>query len=289
MPATLSNSQAPSDVRLIDILDKSGYCVQRGRRGAGGDFKSAPMTIAARNGEFPDVTDECVSELVRSIDSVGHAVVSDYLEQGELDRLRAFVEDSVRAVGGQYVSFTGCADLAGTALERMAKSPVFRRLCTRVYERSTGNPAPDQPYYQILRCLTGSSGQQHSLRFHYDSYVLTVLLPICVPEGRRSGELVIAPNVRPIRTWYAHNLVDKLLVDNPLTQILLKRLTEARSSRLVRLRMKPGNLYLFWGYRSIHTNEPCDPDKIRATALFHYVDPHIGSRLKRALRGSGPL
>jgi hypothetical protein len=53
--------------------------------------------------------------------------------------------------------------------------------------------------------------------------------------------------------------------------------------------MKPGNLYLFWGYRSIHTNEPCDPDKIRATALFHYVDPHIGSRLKRALRGSGPL
>jgi hypothetical protein len=241
------------------------------------------------NGEFPDLSDEFVSELVSSINRVGYGVVSGYLEQRELDQLRTFVEDSVRDVGNRYVCFTGFADLPGTPLERMAKSQVFRRLCTRVYERATGNQAPDQPYHQILRCLTGSSGQQHSLRFHYDSYVLTVLLPICVSEGRRSGELVMVPNVRPVRTWYAQNLIDKLLIDNPIIQFLLKRLTEARSSRLVRLKMKPGNLYLFWGYRSIHTNEPCDPDKIRATALFHYVDPHAGSRLKRALRGSGPF
>jgi hypothetical protein len=240
-------------------------------------------------GEFPDLSDESVSELVSSIDRVGYGVISDYLEQRELDQLRTFADDSVRAAGNQYVCFTGCADLVGTPLERMAKSPVFRRLCTRVYEHATGNQAPNQPYHQILRCLTGSLGQQHSLRFHYDSYVLTVLLPICVPEGRRSGELVMAPNVRPVRTWYAQNLIDKLLIDNPLAQLLLKRLTEARSSRLVRINMKPGNLYLFWGYRSIHTNEPCDPDKIRATALFHYVDPHTGSRVKRTLRGSGPL
>lgn len=239
--------------------------------------------------EFPDLSDESVSELVSSIDRVGYGVVSDYLDQRELDQLRTFVEDSVRAAGNQYVSFTGCADLAGTPLERIAKSPVFRRLCTRVYERATGQQAPDQPYHQILRCLTGSLGQQHSLRFHYDSYVLTVLLPIYVPEGRHSGELVMAPNFRSVRTWYALNLFDKLLIDNPLTQRLLKRLTEARSSRLVRIKMTPGSLYLFWGYRSIHTNEPCDPDKIRATALFHYVDPHAGSRLKRAVRGRGPL
>jgi hypothetical protein len=253
------------------------------------------MTIAASasdislNGEFPDLSDEFVCELVNSIDRVGYGVVSDYLEPRELDQLRTLVEDSVRAAGNRYVCFTGCADLAGTPLERMAKSPVFRRLCTRIYERATGKQAPDQPYHQILRCLTGSSGQQHSLRFHYDSYVLTVLLPICVPEGRRSGELVMVPNTRSVRAWYARNLFDKLLIDNPLTQLLLKRLTEARSSRLVRLKMKPGNLYLFWGYRSIHTNEPCDPDKIRATALFHYADPHADSRLKRALRGAGPL
>jgi hypothetical protein len=101
-----------------------------------------------------------------------------------------------------------------------------------------------------------------------------------------SGELVIFPNMRPVRNWYAQNLIDKVIIDNPLTQQLLKRLTNANSSRLVRIKLKPGDLYLFSGYRSIHTNEPCDPDKIRATALFHYVDPHRDSRLKHALRGS---
>jgi hypothetical protein len=94
------------------------------------------------NGEFPDLSDESVSELVSSIDRVGYGVVSDYLEQRELDQLRTFAEDSVRAAGNQYVCLTGCADLAGTPLERMAKSPVFRRLCTRVYERATGIRPP---------------------------------------------------------------------------------------------------------------------------------------------------
>jgi hypothetical protein len=236
--------------------------------------------------EFPDLSDGSIAGLVTAIDRVGYGIVSNYLGRHNLEHLCAFVEDAVLTAGNNYVCFTGDTQLTGTALERMAKSPVFRRLCTRVYEHATGNPAPDQPYYQILRCLTGQIGQQHSLRFHYDSYVLTVLLPIAVPRGRTSGELIVYPNMRPVRTWYAQNLIDKAIVDNPLTHKLLKRLTKANSSRLVRIKLEPGNLYLFWGYRSIHANEPCDPDKIRATALFHYVDPHRDSRLKRALRGS---
>jgi len=45
--------------------------------------------------------------------------------------------------------------------------------------------------------------------------------------------------------------------------------------------MVAGNLYLFWGYLSVHANEPCDPDKIRATALFHFGYPHTGTALRR--------
>jgi hypothetical protein len=236
------------------------------------------------DGDFPDLSEDAIDELVSSIDQVGYGVIPNYLGEHRVGELRRFVEQAVVAAGNQYVSFTGTGELADTALERMARSTIFRRLCTRVFERATGKPAPDEGYHQILRCLTGSSGQQHSLRFHYDSYVLTALLPIHVPEGQRSGELLMIPNFRSVRNWYARNLIDKALLDNPFTQRLLRFLTEANSLRLLRLKMVPGNLYLFWGYRSIHTNEPCDPDKIRATALFHYVDPHSGSRLKRFLR-----
>jgi hypothetical protein len=48
--------------------------------------------------------------------------------------------------------------------------------------------------------------------------------------------------------------------------------------------MKPGNIYFFWGYRSIHANEPCDPNQIRATALLHFGDPYKASQARTFLR-----
>jgi hypothetical protein len=120
--------------------------------------------------------------------------------------------------------------------------------------------------------------------FHFDSYVVTALLPIEVPAGRSTGELILLRNVRPIRKTYLANLADKVMLDNPLTQRVLRNIAARRADRSVRLPMVPGDLYFFWGYRSVHTNMPCDPDKVRATALFHFGDPHSDSRLKRLLR-----
>jgi hypothetical protein len=51
-----------------------------------------------------------------------------------------------------------------------------------------------------------------------------------------------------------------------------------------RIKMVPGNIYFFWGYRSIHANEACDPTKVRATALFHFANPHAGSNLGSTVR-----
>jgi hypothetical protein len=93
--------------------------------------------------------------------------------------------------------------------------------------------------FRDLRCLTGSSGREHSMVFHFDSHVLALLL--------------------------------------------LRGMSKSRPEQFVRISLVPGNLYFFWGYRSIHANAPCDIEKIRATALFHYVDPHSDSKLKRLL------
>ena len=38
--------------------------------------------------------------------------------------------------------------------------------------------------------------------------------------------------------------------------------------------LKPGNIYLFWGYRTFHGNLPCAPNTVRATLLLHYGNPH---------------
>jgi hypothetical protein len=233
---------------------------------------------------FPAFDETRIRSLAASIDRNGYADIPDYIRPDDLAHIQSFVVDAVARAGNQYVGYAGHSDLTGTVLERVATSAAFRSLCERVYTCATGRPAPDQPFYQVLRCLAGASGRKHSLMFHYDSYVLTALLPILVPPGKLSGELLVLPNARPIRRSYLTNLIDKVAVDNPLSQRVFRRMAERGSPRMVRIAMVPGHLYLFWGYRSLHTNEPCDPDKIRATALLHYGEPHRDSRLRRWLR-----
>jgi hypothetical protein len=147
----------------------------------------------------------------------------------------------------------------------------------KVYECGTGRKAPKQEFYQVLRCLSGNSARRHSYLFHYDSYVVTVLIPIEIPTAGMSGDLLMLPNTRKVRNTYAANVIDKIILDNPLSQALLKYLTRKNVIRLTRIKMVPGNAYFFWGYRSVHTNEPCDAERIRATALFHFANPHAGT------------
>ncbi|MEE7446633.1 hypothetical protein MRF4_01640 [Methylobacterium radiotolerans] len=222
--------------------------------------------------------------IAQQITARGYAVLEDYVSPEDLRGAQDFVARAVCANGGEYAGFTGTKDLGGTFLAGLPDDPNFIALCRGIYESAVGRPAPEVGFYQILRCLAGGGARTHSMRFHFDSYVLTALIPITMPDHGSPGRLIIHPNTRALRRSYLVNLVDKVLVDNPLAQKLLTRAYNRGSRRVIRLSLKPGSLYFFWGYRSLHTNEPCDSDAIRATALLHYVDPHAGSRFKQVLR-----
>lgn len=222
--------------------------------------------------------------LAKQITSNGYAVIDEFVAPNDLRVAQAFVADAVAANRGEYVGFSGTEHLEGTFLAGLPKDPTFVALCRGIYESEVGRSAPEVGFYQILRCLSGAGARKHSMRFHFDSYVLTALIPIAVPDHGNPGRLIIHPNTRGIRKTYGRNLVDKFLCDNKLSQALLNVAYRRGGGRLIRLPLKPGSLYLFWGYRSLHTNEPCDADAIRATALLHYADPHADSRLKRALQ-----
>jgi hypothetical protein len=215
-----------------------------------------------------------VAKLVADIESRGFGVIPDFVAASDLARMRAFVAKAVKNTNGEYAGFTGPEAVAGSGLDELARSPGFRAIVREVYERGTGRKAPEQDFYQVLRCLTGATGRRHSYLFHYDSYVVTVLIPIEIPTTGQPGDLLMLPNTRRIRRTYARNVVDKIILDNPLSQFLLRRLTIANIIRPTRIKMVPGNAYFFWGYRSVHTNEPCDADRVRATALFHFANPH---------------
>jgi hypothetical protein len=141
------------------------------------------------------------------------------------------------------------------------------------------------PFARLLRCLSGKSGEKHAFFFHYDSYVVTALIPVIIPSEGERGDLIMLPNIRKIRKYYVQNLIDKVLLDNKVSQALLKHLKSGGYLRATKVRLSPGNIYFFWGCRSIHANVSCGPEKIRATAIFHYVDPHASSWLRVKMRG----
>lgn len=228
------------------------------------------------------VADDDIARLVLDMDRRGYGCLPGFVAAPDLAAMRAFVGAAVERSQGGYVGFTGPDAVAGSRLDVLAASPDFQDLVRRIYERGTGRPAPAVEFYQVLRCLAGSGMRRHSLRFHYDSYVVTALVPVEIPGTGRTGDLVMLPNTRRIRGSYLANLVDKVLLDNAATQLALRVLLKLRLLPLVRIKPVPGDIYFFWGYRSIHTNEACDPDKVRATALFHYADPHAADRWKRS-------
>lgn len=239
---------------------------------------------------FAPISDETLAAIVYDIENTGFGVAANCIDEADLQDLHQIIDRRVAAQHGEYLALTGVENLTGTGLDELGRSPNFVAMCQKIYERGTGQPAPDSRFYQVLRCLAGESGKRHAFFFHFDSYVLTVVMPVIMPVGGQSGDLLIVPNIRGLRRSYLRNLFDKLLLDNQLTQIVLRRLACSGTGWIKKVPMKPGNLYFFWGCRSIHANEPCDADKIRATAIFHYVDPHAASWLRGALgRKGGPV
>jgi hypothetical protein len=77
-----------------------------------------------------------------------------------------------------------------------------------------------------------------------------------------------------------------VLVDNKWVQRHLKSRVSDDAQSFTRIAMQPGHMYLFWGYRSLHTNLPVAEDALRATAVFHYHNVHGSSSLASRIRKS---
>ncbi len=226
-------------------------------------------------------TDSDLETIARTVEADGIYCSQAFLSPEDLNCLQRQAANVVSEAESQSVSLAD-KHLAGSGVDELERLPEFKTFCSRLSHIAHGLPVEDVTFHTTFRCLTGASMVRHSLKFHYDSYLITVLLPVIIPTTGLRGDFLIIPNTRPVRSTYIANIVDKALVDNRATQSTLRR-KSGRSTWIKRVAMVPGSLYLFWGYRSIHTNDAIDESALRATALFHCIDPHRSSPTKRLL------
>ncbi len=217
-----------------------------------------------------------IDRIVRDMDEQGYAKLADFFPEETVAEARQFVTRELEKHGGEYFSYIGREPVRMSLMGDLGGSTAFRDLLARIYERGTGKPPPRGDLFQVLRVLAGKTGLKQSYQFHYDAYVVTALVPVAIPNepGEKRGDLIIYPKLRRIRSNAVVNLIEKILLQNPLARRLARSAWMRRLLGAKLLRMKTGDIYFFWGYQSLHGNEPCDATSLRSTALFHFADPH---------------
>jgi len=233
---------------------------------------------------FSTIDEAKAEALAIEINTSGFAKLERALSADTLQHIRSHIETRAACHHGQYFAYHGEQALAGSLLAELVAEPAFKALLARIYFYGAGRAAHSEQIFPVLRCVQGLSGLKESNCFHYDATLLTVLVPICIPhEERGRGDLMIFANLRHVRATVLQNIIDKALVQNALSRRLITWAIQRGWLTPKTLPLMPGTIYFFWGYRSLHANQPCSPDFRRATALLHFGDPHAASFATRLI------
>jgi hypothetical protein len=233
------------------------------------------------------ICDSEVARIAQAIQSDGYARVDNFFTPDEIDEARVQALAAVESANGVFIRMRDTAGFHGHILSGGFVSADLLSLCERVCRYQGYRLSSEPAYKQVLRCLFGRQGLEHAYYFHYDSYLLTILVPIAIPIEGKTGDLLMFPNRRKTRKSYFFNMLEKVIFELPPTQKILKMIA-MRTGKAVRLKMEPGSIYLFNGDRSLHANEECDVDKLRSTLLFHYAETyqdHWMYRLRQRIVG----
>ncbi|MGI4856150.1 MAG: hypothetical protein ACRYHA_04345 [Janthinobacterium lividum] len=241
------------------------------------DFQSNPYD------PLPSLSTEQIARLQESIDTAGMGVWHDAVSPAFLEEARGYVAQQLNEHENEYFSLHGERWLADSPLQRIGDSGVLRHAAEVLGKHVMAGKAIKMNMAASIRVLTGELGRRHSERYHYDSYVLTVLVPLLIPDapGEPHGDLVMFPNLRRIPGNAVLNVVQKLFAESRFARAMWRKPGVQRWFGAKVVQMTPGNLYFFWGMRSLHANQACAVGRVRSTALFHFGDPHAGSFLKR--------
>ena len=227
-------------------------------------------------------TDALYAEMNRT----GIGTLYGAVSPGFIARMREYIDGELRRRGGQYFGLDRADGVERTPLRPLIQHTGLRTTLRELYERAMGTAPPSDRVVPTLRVLAGTVGMRHANLYHYDSYVVTALVPLIIPHGAGEphGDLVVYPNQRPVRRLVLANVIEKAVMESDLARRLwrMRRVQQALGAFPVPL--APGNIYFFWGMRSLHANEACLPSSVRSTALIHFGDPHEGSALKRISR-----
>jgi hypothetical protein len=221
------------------------------------------------------------------LDTSGVLEIADALHPEFISECREFLEKKLLQNGKRYFTITNIVDTTGSPFSKIEQCDRLRYLINKLVT-SSGIKQSDENYLQgqNFRVIAGEKSKEQSMKFHYDSSILTMLVPIVIPEGpaELSGDLIAFPNIRPFTSSILMNMFGKIKFQNSISRwFMARQAAQGRYSNHT-LKLRPGSIYFFWGFRTLHANFDCEVNKVRATALFFYGDPQPSDPLMKLVR-----
>lgn len=231
-----------------------------------------------------DMTSQQITQMADDINRSGFTQLRGVFSPVELQQLRTYTQAQAELHRGEYFAHHGEKALNGCPLSAIWEDTHFKQMLASLYRQGFGADPASPQIFPVLRCVQGNQGLRESNSFHFDASLVTVLVPIFIPsEGEQRGDLMLFPNLRKAHRNVLFNVLQKAFVQNRFIRKLIVMGIRRSWLKPKTLTLAPGDIYLFWGYRTLHANEPCSPEVTRATAIFHFGDPHAGSLSTRLI------
>ncbi|MBN3858054.1 hypothetical protein G3N59_32175 [Paraburkholderia sp. Ac-20340] len=151
--------------------------------------------------------------------------------------------------------------------------------------RTQAREANDPPIH-VLRCVGPAMAAQSYLR-HFDSHVLTVLIPLQrAPDGEQNGDLIVHMRRCAPLAPLAHLMTKAwLFFEHGLPFGLRRAIVNSGfgTRRGLRIRCEPGNAYVFNGFVTLHHNLHV-ADGERRSLIIHHYDAGLEARLRTMVR-----
>ncbi|MCP3021708.1 hypothetical protein [Cupriavidus basilensis] len=163
-----------------------------------------------------------------------------------------------------------------------------RQACeiSRRWARKAGWELNGEPPLCVLRCVNSGLPAQSHLR-HYDSHILTLLIPLQEAQAtRENGDLIIYRRQRHAVTVMS-NIVAKirliLLRNLPFVIRRAQTFRHLAEHQCDRIACVPGNVYAFNGFVTLHANLHAEAGE-RRSLIVHYYDPGLTAGLSAVPR-----
>ena len=129
----------------------------------------------------------------------------------------------------------------------------------------------NQNSIHVSRVVEGGSKEKY--RTHFDSHILTLVVPILMPNDgpKLRGQLYLVPNLRKTPQNDVHNLITKLFAFRFRGEKNFTRVKALPGFQMFDLQV--GQAILFNGNRSLHGNIENLSKKKRITFIYHMTDP----------------